>query len=102
MLNLKEKPILKDFQEYIREMCIERNFKNNADRSKLFAHLLEEAGELASACRKFEKGKKPKEEIELEISDVLIFLLHIANFYQVDLEEAFRKKEEINKTRVWN
>lgn len=102
MLNLKENPTLDSFQTYVQEMCIERGFKNNTDRAKLFAHLLEETGELASACRKFEKGTATKEDMELEAADVLIFLLHIANNYNINLEEAFRKKEEINKTRNFN
>lgn len=101
-MELKNNPTLKDFQEYIFEMCKERGFKNNSDRGQLFAHLLEEAGELASSSRKFEKGRVEKEEIELEIADVLIFILHIANKYEIDLESAFRKKEEINKKRNWN
>lgn len=100
MDELKPNPTLKDLQQYEIDVCRKRGFKNS-DRASLFAHLLEETGELASAARKFEKGKLPKKEIELELADVLIFLAHIANYYEIDAGEAIRKKEEINKKRIW-
>ncbi len=100
MDHLPEKPTLKDFQKYEIDVCRKRGFENQS-RSDLFAHLVEEVGELAQATRKFEKGKKTKEDIELELADVFLFLVHIANKFDIDFEEAFRKKEEVNKTRVW-
>lgn len=36
-----------------------------------------------------------------EMADIMIFLFSIANRYGIDLEKAFREKEEINKKRVW-
>ena len=36
------------------------------------------------------------------MADVLIYLLDLANVLGVDLEKAFREKEEINKKRNWN
>lgn len=101
MENLKENPTLKDFAEYEINVCRKRGFENS-DRGQLFAHFLEEAGELASAARKMEKGKETKENLGHEAADVLIFLIHICNKYGIDLERAFREKEEINKKRVWN
>lgn len=100
MTDLQKNFTYKDLQEYEINVCRKRGFQNS-DRASLFAHLLEETGELASAARKFEKGKLPKEEIELELADVLIFLAHIANHYEIDAGEAIRKKEEINKKRTW-
>ena len=68
---------------------------------------LEEAGELAKAARKREKDMRTDVQskvfdLEQEAADVFLFLLDICNRYNVDLEEAFRKKEEINKTRQWS
>lgn len=102
MLELKQNPTIADVSNYIKEMVALRGFKDNSDRGKLFAHLLEETGEFASACRKFEKGSETRENMGYEAADVLIFLLHICNNYGIDLEKAFRNKEEINKKRVWN
>ena len=36
-----------------------------------------------------------------ELADVFNYLLDIANYFNVDLEEAFREKEELNKKRTW-
>jgi len=32
---------------------------------------------------------------------VFIYLLDICNHFNIDLEKAFRDKEEINKKRIW-
>jgi len=39
--------------------------------------------------------------VEQEAADVFIYLLDICNQLGVNLEKAFREKEEINKKRVW-
>jgi NTP pyrophosphatase (non-canonical NTP hydrolase) len=40
-------------------------------------------------------------ELSHEAADVLIVLLGICNMLDVDLEQAFRDKEELNKKRTW-
>jgi NTP pyrophosphatase (non-canonical NTP hydrolase) len=40
-------------------------------------------------------------EVSDELADVLIFIVAIANRYSIDLESAFRSKEEKNKRRTW-
>lgn len=66
---------------------------------------LEECGELAKAARKTQKIKtaKTSEQLSLgyEAADVFIYLLDICNHFGIDLEKAFRDKEEINKKRIW-
>lgn len=104
-LFLKESPTLADFQEYVQEMKLHRGL--NMDDCKLDCMLLaEECGELISAVRKHMKGGSigsgsKVSEIDLEMADVFIILLGLANMHGVDLEAAFRKKEEINKQRIW-
>ncbi|MFH0856449.1 MAG: MazG nucleotide pyrophosphohydrolase domain-containing protein [bacterium] len=65
----------------------------------------EEIGELFKAIRKSEKleidQKSKITSIEEEIADVIILLSSIANRYDIDIETAFREKEEINKKRNW-
>ncbi len=65
----------------------------------------EEVGELFKAVRKAEKIKIDHNSkitsVSEELADVLIFLCSIANKFEIDLEKAFREKEEINKTRSW-
>jgi NTP pyrophosphatase (non-canonical NTP hydrolase) len=39
--------------------------------------------------------------VEEELADIIIYLSSIANRYNINLETAFRNKEEINKKREW-
>ena len=103
-LTLKQNPTLSDFQEYVSNLVKERGFDNNTI-SEIFMLLLEECGEMAKAARKTEKMRTDKNSQEFnldhEIADVFIYFLDICNHFNVDLEQAFRAKEEINKKRTW-
>lgn len=102
-LSLKSEPTLHDFQHYIADMVAERGFKR--DLSQKFMLLTEEIGELAKAARKsagmtYAKDSQESEAAH-EAADVLMVLLDICNTLNIDLEQAFRDKEEVNKSRVW-
>lgn len=104
-LHLKSNPALKDYQHYVREMILERGFKDESIQDLLML-LLEECGELAKACRKYTQIKsdvkrEQQENLEHELADILMYVLAISNKFDVDLEKAFREKEEINKKRNW-
>ena len=103
-LNLPEKPTLKDFQSYVAQMVKERGFDKETI-SEIFMLFLEECGEMAKAARKNMNIKahegKEYSDLQGEVADVFIYLLDICNHYGVDLEKAFRAKEEINKQRTW-
>lgn len=103
-LNLKQNPTLRDFQEYVAELVKERGFDKETV-SEMFMLFLEECGEMAKAARKTQKMKidKKSEQFHLneEAADVFIYLLDICNHFEIDLEKAFRDKEEINKKRLW-
>jgi NTP pyrophosphatase (non-canonical NTP hydrolase) len=65
--------------------------------------LMEEIGELAEAMRKDKRMAQVgtiKGTVEEELYDVLYYIVALANLYGVDLEEAFRLKEELNR-RKW-
>lgn len=68
---------------------------------------VEEVGELAKAMRKRmalyqEAGRDAAPEaLAHEFADVLSYLLDLANRCNVDLESAFREKENLNKKRSW-
>jgi len=103
-LSLKQNPTLQDFQKYVREMVEERGFdKENVQQ--IFMLFLEECGEMAKAARKTAgmKTDSNSEQFHLdnEIADVFIYLLDICNYFDIDLEKAFREKEELNKKRNW-
>ena len=103
-LRLKPNPTLADFQRYIDDMVAERGFADETV-AQSFMLLIEEVGEFAKAARKSEGVKlavdAQKQQLEHEAADVFILLLCLCNKLGVDLEQAFRAKEEYNKQRVW-
>jgi NTP pyrophosphatase (non-canonical NTP hydrolase) len=106
MAYLPEHPTLKDLQHYIDEVCKERGWVKDSYAEK-FLLFTEEVGELAKAMRREaglyeEKAKQQQSELAEEFADVLSYLLDLANLYQIDLEAAFREKEQINETRTWD
>ncbi len=106
-LHLPQDPTLPDYQQYIREMILERGFKDQSI-SELLMLLMEECGELARACRKHTAVQSDitrethKDSIDHELADCLMYILAISNHFDIDLERAFREKEEINKKRIWS
>lgn len=103
-LHLGQKPTLRDFQDYIAEMVKQRGFAEES-LPEIFLLFLEECGELAKAARKIQKLHSDKNselfKVENEAADVFMYLLDICNHLGIDLEKAFRDKEEINKKRTW-
>jgi NTP pyrophosphatase (non-canonical NTP hydrolase) len=106
MAVLKENPTLADFQEYLKLLCTERGWDKN-NPLEIFLLFSEEVGELAKAIRNqlklySEEGKTSKiNELENEFADVLSYLLDLANQFNINLEQAFRNKEEQNAKRIW-
>lgn len=104
MKPIKENPTLTDYQQYIREMVVERGFTDTTV-PELFMYLSEETGELAKAARQLIHmhcdDNSEKMEVAHEIADVFEYLLDIANHLDIDLEQAFRDKEAINNGRTW-
>jgi NTP pyrophosphatase (non-canonical NTP hydrolase) len=81
-------------------------FIKSLDEPEKFLLFTEEVGELAKAIRKTqglyqEKARQKHVELAEEFADVLSYLLDLANCFQVDLETAFREKEQVNATRTW-
>ena len=105
MANLPEHPTLPELQQYLDEICKERGWTKDTYAEK-FLLFTEEVGELAKAIRKTqglyqEKARQKRLELEEEFADVLSYLLDLANYFQVDLEKAFREKEQVNAARTW-
>lgn len=103
-LYLKPKPALRDYQDYVAKMIKERGFDKET-LPEVFMLFMEECGEMAKAVRKTQNIKNCDDsrdyKIEYELADVFMYLLDICNYLDVDLEKAFREKEEINKKRNW-
>lgn len=105
-LKLKKNPTLLDLQQYVAELEAERGFDKNTVLEK-YLLLSEEIGELAKCIRKqastmrTDANKNYSFDTAGEFGDILILLCALANRLEVDLEQAFRDKEEINKKRKW-
>lgn len=105
-LNLPQHPTLAHVQDYVRNMVKERGFDHETPQDNCLL-LTEELGELAKCIRKMhanvavDANKKYEFDLEGEIADVLIVLTCLANQLGVDIEKAFRDKEEQNKLRTW-
>ena len=105
MADLPTHPTLPELQRYLDETCKERGWTKDSYAEK-FLLFTEEVGELAKAIRKtqglYQEKARPKQlELEEEFADVLSYLLDLANCFQVDLETAFREKEQVNAARTW-
>ncbi|MGC4121513.1 MAG: MazG nucleotide pyrophosphohydrolase domain-containing protein [Myxococcales bacterium] len=104
MPQLRDRPILSDFQEYVVQLERERGFSHQTLLQKCLL-LGEEMGELFKSIRKIE-GLSMDDKSKVgaaadELADVFIYLCAIANRLGIDLEKAFRDKEAINQTRTW-
>ena len=90
----------------IQQIGKERGWDKNS-YLEIFLLFSEEIGELAKAIRNHEglyaeEDKKHKRfELEEEFADVFNYLLDLANHFEIDLEDAFRKKDAVNAKRNW-
>ena len=83
-------------------MALQKSTKKR-HRQKYFLKLVEEVGELSEMIKddkRFDpdddKRRAIKNTMEEEMADVLFYLLALANAFDVDLEEAFTKKQQYN------
>ncbi len=96
---------LNEIQKYITKMMEVNGFNNTP--LELLCYLTEEVGELAKEIRKNESNmemdinKKYSSNIKDELADVFIYVLTIANKYNIDLLDALKRKETINLERTW-
>ena len=88
-------------QKYLEEKYKRTKTEDIKNTQRYFLKLIEEVGELAEDIRKDKRmiDNNIKGTIEEELSDVLYYVLMIANTYNIDLEDCFRKKEELNRVR---
>ena len=91
---------IRKMQKYLKEKYKRTKPEDMKNTQRYFLKLIEEVGELAEVIRKEQRmeGNNIKGTIE-ELSDVLYYVLMIANTYDIDLEDCFRMKEELNCVR---
>jgi len=97
--------VLKSFQQYYRRAAIERGYAKETAKDCLML-MVEEVGELARALRKrahlARHGPEIVNQDALELADVFLYVVHMANILDVDLSRAVQEKELINIKRVSN
>ncbi len=98
-----ENSSLAEIQEFVKKQSVVRGYHTDIPTAMLF--LTEEVGELAKALREhiganFDE-KTSRKDLEDEFHDVLHNLLALANFTNVDIIEAYLKKEKADLNRNW-
>jgi NTP pyrophosphatase (non-canonical NTP hydrolase) len=92
-------------QAYVREMEAARGFAHE-DALRKALLLAEEVGEAAKAVRQLTGGKVASEwtpgDLGEELADILIVTCTLANRFGIDLEQAIRQKENVNRHRLWD
>ncbi len=103
-LVLPSHPTLKDFQDYVIKLKKIRGFRDVKKNALIM--LFNEVGELGQEMVRTwgddeQISDDARRAIALEMADIFIYLLDIANQHDISLEQAFRDKENINKQRTW-
>lgn len=96
---LPPSPAIKSFQHYYRRAALQRGFARENAKDCLLL-MVEEMGELARALRKRVKlarhGKPIHNQEELELADVFLYVVHMANILKIDLASVVQRKELLN------
>lgn len=92
---------IRKMQKYLKEKYRLTKPLEMNNTQRYFLKLIEEVGELSEVIRKNKRMEDNfiKGTIEEELSDVLYYVLVIANTYDIDLEECFRMKEDLKRER---
>ena len=94
---LKRDMTVKELQTHIKKIDFKPNLK-----MQVMLKLVEEVGELAVEVRRESMGEltpELKNKIKYELYDILHFVNHMANIYDIDLVDAIIEKDKINKIK---
>ncbi len=96
-------PLVHAFQKYYSRAAVQRGYAKESARDTLLL-MVEEVGELARAIRKREKlqrhGQAIREDPSLELADVFIYVVHMANVLGINLSDVVRQKELLNIEKI--
>ncbi len=101
----QENPGLRDMQAFHQQLDQTKNF--DLDIMRNVAYLAEEIGEMVSAMRTLQRADTPSTQtaarvhVGEELADCLAYILKLANYAEVDLQEAYIAKMEKNVERIW-
>lgn len=112
MIELPDGAPIAEYQRYVQELEAMHGWLEVDLVHNCFL-MGEEVGELFKAIRRYERlfvqeggpslaeAESGKAHVAEEIVDVMNYLVAIANRLDIDLEEAFRTKNERNQRRSW-
>lgn len=106
VLFTKEHPSLREFQAFHESLDQEKGF--DVDMLRNVAYLSEEIGEVVSAIRDFKKAKEPSAleaarcHLGEELADCLAYLLKLANYSNIALQEAIKIGLMISHDSNWH
>lgn len=91
-----------EFQQYVREFSAVKGFDTSTIEQRMM-YLMTEVGELSKEVLSvsFHPDAAKKENLGYEMYDVVWNIFDLANKLDIDLEQAFRRKREINDQRTW-
>ena len=95
-----------DLQAFHESLDREKGF--DLDMLRNVAYLSEEIGEVVSAIRDFKEAdgasalEEARDHLGEELADCLAYILKLANYGGIDLQEAYARKMEQNCTRIWH
>lgn len=101
----KDDLCLQDLQAFHESLDREKGF--DLDMLRNVAYLSEEIGEVVHAIRIFKKAEglaeleSAREHLGEELADCLAYILKLANYGGVDLQEAYVRKMTRNLDRTW-
>ena len=101
----KDDLCLRDLQAFHESLDREKGF--DLDMLRNVAYLSEEIGEVVHAIRDFKKAEDSATLVQVrghlgdELADCLAYILKLANYGGVDLQEAYVRKMTRNLDRTW-
>jgi dCTP diphosphatase len=96
---------LDELRDAVRRFAVERDWDQFHSPKNLASALIVEAAELLEHFQWLTPQQsaallpEKRQEVELEMADVLIYLVRLADKLDVDLVQAARKKMQINATK---
>ena len=105
--SLKLSPALRDYQEFIGHSK-GRGHPSTEGTAQIVIGFVSEVGELARSIRKsvgvkIDRSVEAKyRAVDTQIANCFSYIVMIANALRIDIEQAFRAKEELNRARFWS
>lgn len=101
----KDQICIRELQAFHEALDYAKSF--DLDMLRNVAYLSEEIGEVVSAIRRLKKAEEPstleeaRAQLGEELADCLAYIVKLANYGGVDLQDAYSKKMKRNLTRTW-